>query len=245
METLPVAKVPEEEYHRMDVNFSSGMMSMNPLSNLIASDTWVPATWNEYLSALDDPAHAKSKGYYSNGRMRLEMQLPVGFDHSKHHGTIALAINLYGIVKGIPFTILDNCSFRKPGYAEFQPDLAYYIGNKASAIPNGTDIVNLEEYPVPDLVVEVAKSSLLDDRTVKRVLYEEVGIAEYWIVNVETSEVMAYQMSDRGSHRIDVSVMFPGLEIATLDQALQRSRSQDQSQVGAWLMEQFQSVGNG
>jgi Uma2 family endonuclease len=221
------------------------MMSMNPLSNLIASDTWVPATWNEYLSALDDPTHAKSKGYYSNGRMRLEMQLSVGFDHSTDHSVISLAVNLYSILKAIAFKELDNCSFRKTGYVEFQPDLAYYVGTKATAIPNGTDIVNLEEYPVPDLVVEVAKSSLLDDRTVKRVLYEEVGIAEYWIVNVETSEVLAYQMSDQGSQRIDVSVMFPGLEIATLDQALQRSRNQDQSQVGAWLMAQFQSVGNG
>lgn len=215
---------------------------MSPRSTLIASDTWVQATWNEYLSALDDPAHVKSKGYYSNGRMRLEMQLSVGFDHSKDHGIIALAINLYGILKGIPFTILDNCCFRKTGYVEFQPDLAYYVGDKATAIPTGTDVVNLDEYPVPDLVVEVAKSSLLDDRTVKRVLYEEVGIAEYWIVKVETAEVLAYQMSDRGSQRIDTSLMFPCLEIATLNQALQRSRSQDQSQVGAWLMAQFQSA---
>ncbi len=64
-----------------------------------------------------------------------------------------------------------------------------------------------------------------------------MGIAEYWIV-VE-AEVLAYQMSDRGSQRIDTSLIFPGLEIATLDQALQRSRSQDQSQVGAWLMGLF------
>ncbi|MCW6037547.1 Uma2 family endonuclease [Spirulina subsalsa FACHB-351] len=218
---------------------------MNSLSTLIVSDTWVQATWNEYLSALDDPAHANSKGYYSDGRMRLEMQLSVGFDHSKDHSVISLAVNLYSILKAIAFRELDNCSFRKPGYVEFQPDLAYYLGNKATAIPSGTDIVNLEKYPVPDLVVEVAKSSLLDDRTVKRVLYEEVGIAEYWIVNVERGEVLAYQMSDRGSQRIDISVMFPGLEIVTLDQALQRSRSQDQSQVGAWLMGQFQSVDHG
>ncbi|GAB4293337.1 MAG: Uma2 family endonuclease [Oscillatoriaceae cyanobacterium] len=176
---------------------------MDKLSTLIASDTWVPATWEEYLSALDDPNHAKSKGYYSNGRMRLEMQLSVGFDHCKNHGLIALAINLYGILKPIPFTGLNKCSFRKTGYVEFQPDLAYYVGTKANAIPSGTGIVNLEEYPVPDLVVEVAKSSLLDDRTVKRVLYEDVGIAEYWILNVETAAVLAYQMSDRGSQRID------------------------------------------
>jgi SOS response regulatory protein OraA/RecX len=59
---------------------------------------------------------------------------------------------------------------------------------------------------------------------------------------VETAEVLAYQMNDRGSQRIDGSLVFPGLEMATLDEALQRSRSQDQSQVGAWLMAQFQPV---
>jgi Uma2 family endonuclease len=180
-------------------------VSMNPISTLIPGNTWIPATWEEYLCVLDDPAHAKSKGYYSNGRMRLEMQLSVSFDHSRDHGIIALAINLYGILQGIPFTVLDNCSFRRIGYAEFQPDLSYYVGANANAIPSGTDVVSLDAYPVPDLVVEVAESSLLDDRTVKRVLYEDMGIAEYWIVNVEAAEVLAYQMSHRGSLRIDAS----------------------------------------
>lgn len=220
-------------------------MVMHQPSTLIPSDIWLPATWDEYLQALDDPAHAKSKGYYNHGQMRLEMQFSVGFDHSKDHGIIALAINLYGILQGIPFTALDNCSFRKAGYAEFQPDLADYVGAKANVIPSGTDIVNLDQYPVPDLVVEVAKSSLLDDRTVKRVLYEEMGIAEYWIVKVEAAEVLAYQMNHRGSQRIDVSLMLPGLEMATLDQALQASRTQNQSKVGAWLMTQFQPSTSG
>jgi Uma2 family endonuclease len=205
------------------------------------SDTWLPASWDEYLRALDDPMHQKSKGYYSNGRMRLEMQQAVGFDHSKDHGGIAGAIYLYGILKGIAFTGLDNCSFRKSGLAEFQPDLAYYVGSKAKAIPTGTSIVNLDQYPAPDLVIEVAKTSLLDDRTVKRVLYEDVGIAEYWIVNVEAVEIWAYQMSDRGSQRIEQSLMFPGLAIRILNESLQQSRTLDQSQVGAWLMAQFQA----
>ena len=102
------------------------------------------------------------------------------------------------------------------------------------------NIINLDQHPVPDLVIEVAKSSLLDDRTVKRVLYEDIGIAEYWLVNVATATVVAYQMLDRGSQQIDVSLIFPGLAIAILNDALQPSRSLDQSEVGAWLMAQFQ-----
>ncbi|UZQ54031.1 Uma2 family endonuclease [Trichothermofontia sichuanensis B231] len=87
-----------------------------PSPTLVPSDTWIPATWAEFLQIVDDPAYGKSKGYYCHGQMRLEMQVSVGFDHSQDHGVIALAINLYGILKGIPFTVLDNCSF---GSSEF------------------------------------------------------------------------------------------------------------------------------
>jgi Uma2 family endonuclease len=215
-------------------------LSLNPIRSI--DETWVPATWDEYLRALKNSSQVKSKGYYTHGRMQVDMQLPISFDHGNTHGIIALAINLYGILKGIPFTVLDNCSFRKTAEVEFQPDLAYYVGSQATAIPSGTGIIHLETYPVPNLVVEVAKSSLLDDRTVKRVLYEDVGVAEYWIVDVESAQVLAYQMSDRGSLRIDSSFIFPGLDIALLNETLQRSRHQDQSQVGAWLMAQFQGA---
>ena len=33
--------------------------------------------------------------------------------------------------------------------------------DRAQAIPSGTGIVNLDEYPAPNLVIEVAKTSLL------------------------------------------------------------------------------------
>lgn len=215
-------------------------LSLNPIPSL--DETWVPATWDEYLRALKNSAQVKSKGYYTHGRMQVDMQLPVSFDHSSDQSIISLAVNLYSILKGIPFRELDNCSFRKTAEVEFQPDLAYYVGSQATAIPSGTGIIHLETYPVPNLVVEVAKSSLLDDRTVKRVLYEDVGVAEYWIVDVESAQVLAYQMSDRGSLKIDSSLIFPGLDIALLNETLQRSRHQDQSQVGAWLMAQFQGA---
>lgn len=61
------------------------MTPPHTLPTLVPSDTWIPATWAEFLQIVDDPAYGKSKGYYSNGQMRLEMQLSVGFDHSKDH----------------------------------------------------------------------------------------------------------------------------------------------------------------
>jgi Uma2 family endonuclease len=101
-------------------------------------------------------------------------------------------------------------------------------------------VVDLTRYPAPDLAVEIAVSSLLDDQGNKRALYEDLGVAEYWVVDVEAAQMLAYAVGNRGSQRIDDSQVLPGLSMAVLEAALQRSRQQDQAQVGAWLLAQFQ-----
>jgi Uma2 family endonuclease len=104
-----------------------------------------------------------------------------------------------------------------------------------------SSIVNLDQYPAPNLVIEVAKTSLLDDIGTKRALYEELGVAEYWVVDVQNTQILAYAIAEQGSQRIQVSQVLPGLTIAILEEALRRSRKTDQSQVGAWLLNQFQA----
>ncbi|QYO65175.1 Uma2 family endonuclease [Leptolyngbya sp. 7M] len=211
---------------------------MSELQTALPTDTWVKATWEEYLQQIEQPGYEQAKGYYLDGWMRIEM-LPVGFDHGRDHSTISFGVYLFSVLKGIPLTVLVNCSFRRQGKKEFQPDLAYYIGARAKLIPNGTNIVDLDRYGPPDLVIEIGKTTIVDDRTVKRTLYEEAGIAEYWAVDVEQINIYAFEMIERGSRRIDQSKCLPGLIIGVLEQALRLSREQDQSQVGNWLMIQF------
>ena len=89
-------------------------------------------------------------------------------------------------------------------------------------------------------MIEFAKSSLLDDVGAKRSLYE-LGMAEYWIIDVDQAQILAYAIADQGSKRIQESQVLPGLKITLLEEALRRSWETDQSQVGAWLMTQFQT----
>jgi Uma2 family endonuclease len=65
-------------------------------------------------------------------------------------------------------------------------------------------------------------------------------IPEYWVVDVENSRIVAFQIVKNGSRRITESQVLPGLAISVLREALQMSRTMDQAQVGSWLMEQFQ-----
>ena len=148
---------------------------------------------------------------------------------------------MFAAIKSIPLRGLDTTTLRKPGVRECQPDVSYYIGDSVQAIPSGTGIVNLDQYPAPNLVIEVAKTSLLDDIGTKRALYEELGVAEYWVVDVQNTQILGYAIAEQGSKRIQVSQVLPGLTIAILEEALRRSRETDQSQVGAWLLSQFQA----
>jgi Uma2 family endonuclease len=118
--------------------------------------------------------------------------------------------------------------------------VAYYLGESATAIPSGTGIVNLDQYPAPNLVIEIGRSSLLDDLGTKRSLYEELEVNEYWVVDVQKAQLLAYSMSNQGSQRIQVSQVLPGLEVVVLEEALQRSRQTNQAEVGAWLLSRFQ-----
>ncbi|MFN6495665.1 MAG: Uma2 family endonuclease [Nostoc sp. DedQUE01] len=211
------------------------------------TDTWICAYWHEYEEAIANSLNEKAKSYYYKGHMRLEMA-PVSFDHGQNHVVIIFTVTLFAALKGIAATGLDTTTFRKTGVLDCQPDVAYYLRERAQSIPTGTGIVNLVSvayrryrYPAPDLVIEIAKTSLLDDLGTKRSLYEELGIAEYWVVDVENAQIIAYTMADQGSKRIQESQVFPGLAIATIEEALRRSREMNQSQVAAWLLSQFQS----
>ncbi len=212
---------------------------MSELQTQLPTDTWVVATWNEYIQTIENPAYEKAKGYYYDGRLRIEMP-PVGSDHARDHTIIIFAVNLFASIKGIPLNGRDNCTYRKAGVDEAQPDVSYYIGENADVIPWRTSIIDLNQYPPPNLVIEVAKSSLADDRGEKRLLYEELGVNEYWIIDVQNIRVMAFEIADDGSRRITQSQVLPGLAISLLEEAFTRTRQMNQTQVGAWLLTQCQ-----
>jgi Uma2 family endonuclease len=212
---------------------------MQQLETTISTDLWIKGSWEEYLEAINNFPENKGKSYYYNGYYRLEMT-PIGNDHASDHAILIFAVSLYATLKNLTFNAKDNCSFRKSGYREVQLDISYYFAEKANLIPYGTSIIDLNQYPPPDLVIEISKSTLNDDLGNKRLLYEELGVSEYWSVKVDDPQIFAFEIIDRGSKRIDISKVLPNLKLAVLESALQQARTGDQSQVGRWLISQFQ-----
>ena len=212
---------------------------MNQLQTKIPTDTWVTATWDEYIRAIEDPAYQKAKSYYHNHQLRIEMS-PLGYQHANDHGVIIGAVVLFGATKNIELSCQDNCTYRKTGYQDAQPDASFYIGENVNIIPWETSIVDLNLYPPPTLVIEVASSSLADDKGEKRLFYEDLEVPEYWIVDVKKAELIAFAIGDGGSKRITTSQVLPGLKMSLLEEALRRTRTNNRGQVFSWLLTQFQ-----
>jgi Uma2 family endonuclease len=68
-----------------------------------------------------------------------------------------------------------------------------------------------------------ASTTLNDDLGLKRLLYECLGIQEYWVVNVQNLIVLAFAVAAAGSRQIQVSQVLPGLEIGTVEETSKRS----------------------
>ncbi len=212
---------------------------MVQLQPKLSTDIWTNATWKQFLASVEDPDYAKAKGYYFNGQMKIET-VGVGPDHAGDNGIIHVAVTLFCALKGIPLKGLINCSYRKTELREAQPDSSYYVADRTALAPQGGSIVNLDQSPPPDLAIEIADSSLSDDLGKKRLLYEDLGVSEYWVVDAENTQIIAFQIVDNGSNRITQSQVFPGLNILVLSEALSMSRQLDDSQIITWLMTNFQ-----
>jgi Uma2 family endonuclease len=204
------------------------------LTNIV-TDTWVNVNWDEFMEFVDHPDYQQGRFYYYQDYMRVDM-LPVGFRHGRHNATVSKVVSLFATLKNIKIIEATNTSFRKIGESECQPDLAFYIWDKIKFPPLNNSPVNINELAAPTLVVEVAASSISDDLGFKRLLYERLGVGEYWVIDANNHDIIAFEISDGGSRRIEESKVLPGLQLATVKEAIHRSLTQDDGEVNRWLL---------
>ncbi|MBD2318433.1 Uma2 family endonuclease [Phormidium tenue] len=204
----------------------------------IVSDRWVKATWDEFLALADDPKLETGRFYYDNHKMRIEMS-PVGPIHAHENSIVSNVVRLFATIRNIHIYEYTNCSFRKKGESECQPDIAFYLGADLKLPPRNNAPVDLNKFDLPTLIVEISSTTLQDDLGYKRLLYERLGILEYWVVNAQTSEVFAFTIADGRSGIVERSQVLEGLEITTVQEALKRSQTEDDGAIARWLLQTF------
>lgn len=204
----------------------------------VVIDGWARASWDEFMALTDKPEYENARFYYDDGCMRIET-MPIGFGHGRDNTLLSQAVTLYGTLKSVRLIGLTNTSFRKQGVQECQPDLAFYIGTDFQIPPKTSQPVDVNEFGAPHLAIEIASTSLNDDLGRKRLLYERLGVQEYWVVDVDEAEVIAFEVFDGGSRQIQTSKVLPGLTIATIEEALNRSQTEEDGTINRWLLQTF------
>lgn len=213
-------------------------IALAPKSLNLIPEQWTSASWQEFLQIAENPEYAQAKFYYYQGSYYLEMG--VGANHAFDNTVIIILISLFGMTKDIPNKGLTNCSYRKSGISESQPDISYYLSDRLTQAPQGNSIVDLNFISPPNLVIEIASSSIASDLGGKRLLYEEMEVDEYWVVDAQNLKITAFRiLSNCGSERIAESQAIAGLKFALLEEALQLSREIDNSQLGSWFLSQI------
>ena len=202
----------------------------------LQTDTWVKATWDDFAALMDDPQYEEGRGYFDNGYMRIEMA-PLGSGHSRQNSVVMDVISLFSTFQNLRLVKLINGSFYKAGERGCQPDIAFYIGGSFQLPPQTNSPIDINAYGPPTLIVEISGSTFKDDLGAKRLLYERLGVAEYWVVNVAEYDVIAFAMADQRSGEVQTSAVLPGLEIGLVEEALRRSQTEDDSTLMRWLME--------
>lgn len=214
------------------------MVNTLPAPQDLVSDTWRSASWEEYTLLADHPNSESGRCYYDQGWMRIEMSA-LGPLHGRENSIVSTLVVLFTTLKNIRSVELTNTTFRKIGIRDCQPDIAFYLGAAFRLPVLDNTPVDVDQFGAPQLVIEIASTSLSDDLGRKRLLYERLGIQEYWVVDITGGEVFAFAVADGGSKQIRVSKVLPGLELDLVEEALQRAQSQDDGAINRWLLQTF------
>lgn len=209
-------------------------------SRKIEHDAWVKATWDDFVTLTDEPEYETGRGYFDGGRMRIEMAA-LGPGHGRHNSVVMDVVTIYALCRNISLVKLINSSFRKTGLQECQPDVAFYVGINSPLPPQDNTPIDVDVMGSPNLVIEIGGSSFQDDLGAKRLLYERFDIQEYWVVDVAQKQVIAFSIAGGRSGSIQISEVLSGLRLSLVEEALERSQTENDIALVRWLMKTFSS----
>ncbi len=101
----------------------------------------------------------------------------------------------------------------------------------------------LDRDRLPDLVGEIADTTLGIDLDEQKQLYASLGIVEYWVIDVKGMRLFAFGLTAAGVYEaIEVSQVLEGLAIDLVGQTLERLTEETNTAAANWLMQQLQAT---
>lgn len=202
---------------------------------------WQPATWEDYLAYCEDPNLDEVRLFFNQGYLFVDMGNE-GINHARFSRLLAMLFGFWFASKPEQSAEdLGGCVIEKPKKQGASPDLVLYIGEGVPQWQEGEPRrINLENWRVPDLVGEVADTTLATDLDEKKQLYAALEIPEYWVIDIRGERVLAFRLQEDGKYQqCEYSVALEGLPISLLEQTLAQLNQGTNVSAALWFAQQI------
>jgi Uma2 family endonuclease len=205
---------------------------------------WQQATWDDYVALRDDDKSDRCKLFFDNQHLWVEMGAE-GINHAKFGDLFAMIIAFWAAkFPDIKLSTLGGCQMEKKGTRAVAPDLVLYVGVDTPTWKTGQSrFINLDQWRSPDLVGEISDTTLAIDLDEKKRLYADLGISEYWVIDVRAYRIFAFRLDQEGVYReCEVSQVLPNLAIALLEKTLEQLATKTNTEAAIWFSQQILDI---
>ena len=203
---------------------------------------WQPATWEDYLEYRDAPTTERMRLFFNANYLFVDMGSE-GINHASFDNLFAMLLAFWFTRFGQTASSLGGCLIEKPNKQAASPDIVLYIGEGIPQWqPGEPRRIDLNQWRVPDLVGEVSDTTLATDLDEKKQLYAELGIPEYWVIDVQGKRVLAFRLQEHRYQQCTYSVALDKLPISLLEQTLERLSEGTNISAASWFAQQIASL---
>jgi Uma2 family endonuclease len=204
-------------------------------------NSWRSATWSEYLERIENLGE-QERVFFNLDTIWIDMGNE-GINHARFNELFTLIFGFWFFRQpDVKFDLLGGCVLEKPQTQSAAPDKVLYLGGDSPRWQSGEPRrVNLDLWRVPDLVAEIADTTLAIDLDEKKQLYLALGIPEYWVIDVKGKQVLAFRLMAGKYEQCSESVALAGLPIELLEQTLERMDNEN-GNAALWFAAQIQDL---
>jgi Uma2 family endonuclease len=199
------------------------------------------ATWQDYVAVRDRATTDWQKIAFHQGWLWFDMGKE-GPNHAAFSDLITAIFFLWAFRHPeVIFQSYGRCLIEHPETHACAPDLVLYRGDDFPRWQSGElRRLDLSRHRIPDLVGEIADTSLSLDLDRQKRLYASLGIAEYWVIDVKGRRLFAFGLTATGEYdAIATSQVLTGLPIDLIEQTLDRLPEESNTAAANWFMQQL------
>ncbi|MEM8777642.1 MAG: Uma2 family endonuclease [Cyanobacteria bacterium P01_G01_bin.49] len=214
------------------------------LTSLSYSFQWQAATWNDYVNYRDTLEDQRVKLYYYQNKFLIQMGKE-GINHASINDLFTIILFIwFSKYPEISMNTFGGVLLEKPEKRSASPDLVVYLGEDyPNWKPGESRYINLDTWRVPNLVGEISDTTLSSDLDEKKHLYANLGIPEYWVIDVQAKRVFAFQLQESDTYQeSQVSLVLQGLPIALLAQTIERLEQETNSRAANWFAQKISEL---